>query len=258
MKGMSGRLVGRLAGSLVLSVLGFVVLLVVEALLSFRVQRIDGYTSAELDRKVGGPPFIRALWIGDSTTAGVGASAPDRTVPLLVAEAIDRGVDTEVRSISGATIQDALTEQTDDLAASGADVIFIGVGNNDVTHLVSRAKVRARMREILRRAAAAKPAEIVVLGVANFGGSPLLPQPLRWVAGVRAHQLDTEVRQVAREFDATFVPIADLTHEGFAADPVGTHAQDRFHPSDAGYQLWVDAIVQTLEVEGVMDRLRAM
>lgn len=239
----------------VLGLLGFALLLVGEVMLAFRVERIDGFTPEQLDGTIGQAPVIRAVWIGDSTTAGVGASGPGRTLPHLVASSIGRGVELRVLGVSGATVRDALETQVGQLEA-GADVVFVSIGNNDVTHLSSRARVRRELHALLDAIAATKPSEIVVLGVANFGGSPLLRQPLRFFAGVRAHQLDTEVRQVARTFGATFVPVADLTHDGFAADPLGTHALDRFHPSDAGYQLWADAVTTTMEITGVMERLR--
>lgn len=252
------RLIRRATIAVAALAFALILVLVVEALVAFRVARIDGYTAAQLRRDVGAPPFLSVMWIGDSTSSGVGASSPDMVLPVRVASAIDRGVTLEVASTSGATISDAIASQVDDIETVQPDVVFIGIGNNDVTHLSSKSTVRRGMREILERVNSVQPAEVVVLGIANFGGTPLLAQPLRWLAGVRARQLDEVVRSVALEFDATYVPIADLTREGFAADPAGTHAADRFHPSDAGYELWVDAIVQTLQQEGVMERLRAL
>jgi acyl-CoA thioesterase I len=238
-------------------VFALILLIVIEALVAFRVARIDGFAPERLNGQIGSGPFIDAVWIGDSTSAGVGASSPDLTVPRRVAVATQRGVNLTVLSVSGATIQDAVEEQLPALTELDPDVVFIGIGNNDVTHLSSKDTVRRGMREILDQVSAVEPREIVVLGIAEFGGTPLLAQPLRWLAGVRTHQLDEVVRSVAAEYGATYVPIADLTAEGFAADPEGTHAEDRFHPSDAGYALWVEAIVQTMEAEGVMARLRS-
>jgi lysophospholipase L1-like esterase len=228
------------------TIVGFIGLLVGQAVIAFRVDRIEGFSSEQLDRQIGDGQQLRVVWIGDSTSAGVGASRPERALPVVIANELNRPVSLHVLSVSGATTQDAVAAQLPKVAALQPDWVFVAIGNNDVTHLTSRAKLRTSLRTLLDGVTQVQPQQIIVLGIAEFGGTPLLPRPLRTLAGWRSHQLDEVVRQEAAAYGAVYVPIAKLTAPGFAADPLGTHAEDRFHPNDAGYQLWVDATLQTL------------
>lgn len=234
------------------AVLGLIGLLVVQAFVAFRVERLDGFTRAQLDRRIGSGPPIRVVWIGDSTSAGVGASSPEHALPVLVADGLDRAVELRVLSVSGATTADAVREQLPQLAGLEPDWVFVAIGNNDVTHLTRRGQLARALATLLDGIEDARPERIVVLGIAEFGGTPLLPRPLRTVTGWRAHQLDTVVRDAARARGHVYVPIAALTAPGFAADPLGTHARDRFHPNDAGYRLWAEATLATLRAAGVI------
>lgn len=248
---MRARLM-RIAVTCLVTVLALVALIVVQALIAFRVERLDGFTRAQLDRRIGSGPPLRITWIGDSTSAGVGASAPEHALPIVVAEALERAVELSVLSVSGATTADALAEQLPQLAGLAPDWVFVAIGSNDVTHLTRRATMRRNLDALLSGIEATRPERIIVLGVAEFGGTPLFARPLRTIAGWRGHQLDAVVADVAAAHGAIYVPIAALTGPGFAADPLGTHARDRFHPNDAGYRLWADATIETLRAAGVI------
>lgn len=245
------RLVRSAIGA-ALAVLLLVIVVVVEALIAFRVERLDGFTRAQLDRRIGSGRALRVTWIGDSTSAGVGASTPERALPVLVAQELGRPVELSVLSVSGATTADAVAEQLPQLAALEPEWVFVAIGSNDVTHLTSRATLRSGLETLLAGVEATRPERIIVLGVAEFGGTPLFARPLRTIAGWRAHQLDAVVEDVAATHGAIYVPIARLTGPGFAADPLGTHARDRFHPNDAGYGLWAEATLATLREAGAV------
>jgi lysophospholipase L1-like esterase len=246
------QLARRILLSVGLAVLGFVIVIAVEVVLAFRVERLEGFTRAELDRRIGEGASLRVSWIGDSTSAGVGASSPDRSLPVLVGQGMDRSVELSVLSVSGATTAAAVAEQLPDLAATDPDWVFVAIGSNDVTHLTTRGALRSGLETLLAGVEATQPERIVVLGVAEFGGTPLFARPLRTIAGLRAHQLDAVVADVAAAHGAVYVPIARLTGPRFAADPIGTHARDRFHPNDAGYRFWADATLETLRSDGLI------
>ena len=248
---LGSRILRGLLGVAVV-LLAFVALVVVQALIAFRVERLDGFTRAQLDRRIGTGTPLRVTWIGDSTSAGVGASAPERSLPVLAAQELDRAVDLSVLSVSGATTADAVRDQLPQLAVLEPDWVFVAIGSNDVTHLTSRPALSRQLDALLTGVEATRPERIIVLGVAEFGVTPLFARPLRTIAGFRAHQLDAVVADVAAEHGAIFVPIARLTGPGFAAAPIGTHARDRFHPNDRGYRLWADATIATMRAAGLL------
>jgi lysophospholipase L1-like esterase len=45
--------------------------------------------------------------------------------------------------------------------------------------------------------------------------------------------------------------VAGNTGDEFGAEPGRYYADDEFHPSDAGYALWAEAVLDTLERLGV-------
>ncbi len=79
-----------------------------------------------------------------------------------------------------------------------------------------------------------------------MGAIPRLAQPPRAVAGFRGRQLDDVVRTVAGETGSAYVDIAGETGPEMRSDPERFFAADRYHPSDAGYELWADAVLDVL------------
>jgi lysophospholipase L1-like esterase len=164
-------------------------------------------------------------------------------LPWQVALALDRPVELTVLAVSGATVADVRDEQASQVP-EGSDLVVIDVGSNDVTHLTRAADFRARYIDVLDALPAGTP--VVVLGVPDMGSITRLPQPLRFIAGVRGGTLDREVARLARERDLPYVDIAGETGPAFRRDPGRYFAADAYHPNDAGYGLWADAVVPVL------------
>lgn len=199
-----------------------------------------------LDGRVGsgsGSP-LALVWLGDSTAAGVGASSTDFALPRLVATAVsarlNRPVDLKSLAVSGDRVGDVLRGQVGEVPA-GTDLVVIDIGSNDVTHLTSRADFRARYKAVLDRLP--NGVAVVMLGVPDIGAPPRLPQPLRFLTGVRGGTLDAVVQQLARERGHSYVDIAGRTGPEFRRSPGRLFAADGYHPSDAGYRLWAKATV---------------
>ncbi|MCC5793272.1 MAG: hypothetical protein JJT85_00875 [Chromatiales bacterium] len=81
----------------------------------------------------------------------------------------------------------------------------------------------------------------VLVGVPPMDRFPVLPQPLRWILGVRSRILDRELSSLAASGrTARWVPVdVDLlVPELFAADG--------FHPGDEGHRAWAEQIGREL------------
>jgi lysophospholipase L1-like esterase len=192
----------------------------------------------------GGAGALRIVWFGDSLAAGVGTSSPDGAVARQVARRLGRPVDVEVLAVSGARIADVVDQQLPRLSGV-PDMAIISVGANDVTHLTSLDQFRERYEQFFARLS--PTTIVVVLGVPDMGSATRLAQPLRALAGVRGNQLDVVAHDLAREHSAAYVNIAAQTGPSFRADPDRFFAADHYHPSDAGYGVWADAIVPVLQ-----------
>jgi lysophospholipase L1-like esterase len=192
------------------------------------------------DGHVGGDgPALRMVWLGDSTAAGVGASSADGAMPRRVARALHRPVDLTVLAVSGDRVSDVVDDQVGALAALQPDVVLVSIGANDA------------YLDAYEDLVAAVPdgARLVVLGVPDMGAPPRFAQPLRAVAGWRGRQLDRTSRAVADDAGALYVDIAGETGPVMRADPGRLFAVDKYHPSDDGYALWAEAVVEVLAKE---------
>lgn len=219
--------------------------LVVEAGLARRGEMLAG-PALELDGLVGGGPgsTLEVVWLGDSTAAGVGASGAPAALPTQVAVGLERPVDLSVLARSGATVTDVVERQLPALAGLDPDLVFVSVGANDVTHLISRSDFKRRYRRLV--AGLPESAQVVLLGVPDMGAIPRLAQPLRAVAGFRGRQLDDVVREVAEDTGSAYVDIAGETGPALRREPERFFAADRYHPSGAGYELWAQAVLDVV------------
>jgi lysophospholipase L1-like esterase len=197
------------------------------------------------DGRIGGPgAALRMVWIGDSTAAGVGASSASTAIPQRVASALDRPVDLTVLAVSGARIADVLQDQLPQVAALDPHIVLVSVGANDVVHLTSREDFRSRFHELLDRLP--EPATVLLLGVPDMGAPPRFAEPLRSLSALRGRQLEAITADVADERRATYVDIAHETGPEMRSDTDRYFAGDDYHPSDDGYRLWADAVLERL------------
>jgi lysophospholipase L1-like esterase len=223
-----------------------------EVMLARRVERLTPFAREQLDGPIGegSSEALRLVWLGDSTGDGVGASSPSRVLPRVVAEGLDRPVQLSVLAVSGARVSDVVSSQLPALTALQPEWVIVGVGSNDVSHVTNRRRFRASLDRLLAGIKAAGAERIVLLGVGEFAATPLLAQPLRAVAGLRADQLNGDIRLVAERHEALFVDIIARTGDRFVSDPKRYHASDRYHPSDEGYALWAQATLDAIRQAG--------
>ena len=212
----------------------------VEVELARRGQNLD-----DVELTHGDAGTATAVWIGDSTAYGVGVTDAREGVAARVAGVRDERV--VMLAVSGDTLADVRRDQLPRLTELEPRRIYVSVGANDVTHLTSKDDFAEAYRALLRSLPA--EAEVVVLGVPDMGAPPRLAQPLRAVAGFRGRQLDAVVRDAvadaksARSAETTYVDIAGPTGPPFRRDPDRYFADDRYHPSADGYELWADAVL---------------
>lgn len=187
-------------------------------------------------------PQARLLVVGDSTATGTGASGPEASVPGLLAAA-DGGLAVRNMARSGARFRDLPAQLVaTDAAAQRFDAVLILCGGNDVLRFTSRRHLEqdiARVAEL----AAQRAAVVVFVPPGNVGNAPAISVPWTWVMRERSQTLHALVRAAAARHGAAYVNLYRERDE----DPFVTHAErlnasDGFHPSDAGYALWRDAI----------------
>lgn len=174
------------------------------------------------------------LWLvlGDSAAQGVGASAPDRGWVGQVRERLRAADPRPWRVVnlsrSGARTRDVVDDQGPRARAllDAAEVVTAVVGGNDA--LRTRA---AQWRRDVDDLCDALPAGAVVATVA------------RGVFERKTAQVNAHLRERAADRG---LRVADLwSHTG---PPYRGLYADGFHPNDAGYRQWADAVCEALEL----------
>ena len=187
--------------------------------------------------------------LGDSTAAGLGADDPSGAYATVLAQRLARErnlrVELTALGVSGARVADVLEEQVPQVAALNPDLVFVGIGANDVTHVTPLSRVERDMRLLIQRLKATG-AEVVVAGAPDMRATAW-HQPLRWLAGIRGDQVADTIESVGRAQGVGVVELADETGPHFEADPEPHFSDDDFHPSSLGYRRWADAIYPVLE-----------
>ncbi|MFN2568439.1 MAG: SGNH/GDSL hydrolase family protein [Candidatus Dormibacteria bacterium] len=184
----------------------------------------------ERDQELQGP-----LWVvlGDSTGQGIGASRHDRGYVGQFRDMLNRDTDTAWRvlnlSRSGDRAEDVVHNQLPQLARlkETPQLVTCIVGANDLLRTPLR-----RLQELFHSIATALP-EGAVVGT--------IPQ------GIRAGRAQEVNRLIATYAAENRLVVADIWS---ASGPpwFGKFAEDHFHPNDAGYALWAQAIARAVEL----------
>lgn len=231
--------------------------------LAFVQARLAGIGSAAsypvhwLDGDVGPahPSAHRVVWLGDSLAAGLGAIAPDVTLPRLVASHSDRRTRLHVFATPGATSVGVVEQQLPALLqlrhglgqiGQRIDAVGVTVGANDIAAFTSRRRFR---RNIAAIAAAADDAPLILVSIPGLADAIRLPHPLRALASVRGRWLDRVLQDAARRSDR-------IHYANVWQRPVWIERRhrahflsaDRYHPSGAGYAVWADRVAHAFDL----------
>lgn len=231
--------------------------------LAFVQARLAGIDSAStypvhwLDGDVGPahPSAHRVVWLGDSLAAGLGAIAPDVTLPRLVASHSDRRTRLHVFATAGATSVDVVEHQLPALLqlrhglgqiGQRIDAVGVTVGANDIAAFTSRRRFRSNIDEIARSIGGAP---LILVSVPGLADAIRLPHPLRALASVRGRWLDKVLLEAARSSDRIHYanvwqrpPWIERRHRAHFL------SADRYHPSGAGYAVWADRVAAAFDL----------
>jgi len=225
-------------------------------------------TEVRIARKVIGQPFgkegpggegvygdrpgepIQLVLLGDSTSVGLGAGDGSQTPGAAIAAGLAAiaGRPVAVRMFGRVGGQSwELEGQTARALEEGPrpDVVVIMVGANDVTHRV-HPQVAVRALEASVRRLREAGVEVVVGTCPDLGTIQEIPRPLRYVARRMSRQLAAAQTISVVEAGGASVSLGDLLADEFAARRHDMFAEDRFHPSAAGYARVAEVILPSV------------
>lgn len=191
---------------------------------------------------------IRFVMLGDSGAAGLGVDSAQETLGALIARGIVTATSRPVRLVNVAEIgarSEDLDRQVTRALQIRPHVAVILIGGNDVTHLRRpQIAVRQLQQGISRLVEAGVQ---VVLGTCpDMGAAQPVRPPLRWLATRLSSTMAAAQTIVAVEAGARSVSLGDLLSPLFYADPDEMFAQDRFHPSAAGYAAAAEVLLPSV------------
>ena len=207
-----------------------------------RLPEASGPDSGRVDR--GGEPFDLIV-LGESPVAGIGAPTHEFALTGRTASALARRAERTVRwqasGLSGATARRTLRELVPRIAGRNADAVIIALGVNDVISWRGVSNWTKDIEQLISEVRRHVDNSLIILtGVPPMQHFPALPQPLRFVLGLRARLLDRGSARLAAELPRVIHVPSDfeLAREFFCADG--------FHPSELGYAEWGERLAEVI------------
>lgn len=224
-------------------------LVLVEVGLAYTREYLPTEPAMELGGTFGPPDGtpLRFVVLGDSTAAGLGAGSPEHAYATVLSERLGAAgyrVELLAHGVSGARVRDVAEEQAALAVSADPDLVFIGIGANDSTHLTPLDDVTRYMDAALTELAPTG-ATVVVAGPPDMRAHAWL-EPLRSIVGWRGRKVAARIEAVAQDHGLLTVPLAEKAGPYFAAHPEDAYASDDFHPGPGGYRAWADAIYPVL------------
>lgn len=189
------------------------------------------------------PGEVTYVALGDSLSQGIGSSSPETSFVSVLGDDLAADTDEQVRvvnlSVTGATVEELLADQLPafetllaDLAASGEEpaLVTLVIGANDAGDTTPEA-----FRNDLEVVLDAMPAGTLVGDVPDFNGGDR-QQPAAGLAEVIREE-------VTERDDLVLVPV----EAGTGGQSLDEYAADFFHPSDLGYERYIDVFRASID-----------
>ena len=186
---------------------------------------------------------LSILGIGESTIAGVGVPDLDQALTARIADGLagqsGHSVSWDAFGQNGDRLKDLL-EKHQALPPRKFDAVIVAVGVNDVTGLTSLLRWSQQILELTTKLKEMYDAPICFCSVPPMHLFTALPQPLRFALGMRARMLDEILRSTAEVSPGVYYLESEFQpHEQYLA-------QDGYHPSERGYQVWGELVAKQL------------
>lgn len=191
--------------------------------------------------QVGLGQALSLLILGDSSAAGVGVDSQDEALSgAIITELKDQyHLDWTLQAKSGDTTKQVL-HAVKSLDARNYDVVITSMGVNDVTKLSSAQawmKLQTQLFEQIQQKF--QPKLIIVSGVPPMQHFPALPNPLAWLFGKYAAEMNHRLEHwVTTQDQFRFIQYDIKTFQALNL-PM---ARDGFHPSKEIYAIWGEKV----------------
>lgn len=188
---------------------------------------------------------LSLLILGDSAAAGVGVAHQNDALLGAVISALQHQyqVHWRLEAQSGDTTSQVI-QKTKKLVNQKYDVVVTSVGVNDVTRLMS-AQTWIKQQQHFYQLIQAKfqPELIIATGVPPMHLFPALLNPLSWLFGQYAKQMNLQLeKMIAQQEDMQWIEYDIRKYQSMNLEM----AKDGFHPSKEIYQIWGKEVAEMI------------
>jgi len=181
--------------------------------------------------------------LGDSLTAGIGASTYEESYPYLLAQEISNGSTNVIlrdRAYPGARTGDLIENLLPTAINDQPDVATVLIGINDVMGNVSKVTFTENYTNILKRLKTETKARILTISIPYIGTDKLILPPYNSYFRHEIIEYNKIIRELAAANNVEYVDLYTQTENMF--DNEEFFSRDLFHPSAKGYELWAKII----------------
>ena len=193
--------------------------------------------SGDRDGLIGQGQPLSLLILGDSAAAGVGVETQQDALSGAIISELKKEylLDWKLRAKTGDTTKQVY-QAIQQLEPKKYDVVVTSVGVNDVTKLISAKTWIKQQKQLFTQIQNHfQPKLIIVSGVPPMQHFPALPNPLAWLFGQYAEQMNQTLKQwLAPQSEFRFI---EYDIKNFQAMNLPM-ASDGFHPSKEIYAIW--------------------
>lgn len=193
--------------------------------------------SGERQGIVGNGRPLSLLILGDSAAAGVGVETQkDALSGAIISELQDQySIRWKLHAKTGDTTKQVF-QAVQHLEQQNYDVVVTSIGVNDVTKLTSASSWIKQQKQLFQYIQARfQPKLIIVSGVPPMQHFPALPNPLAWLFGKYAEQMNQTLDKWLQSQNQFRFIQYDIGHFQAMNLPM---ASDGFHPSKEIYAIW--------------------
>lgn len=183
--------------------------------------------------------------LGDSLTAGVGATSHNFTFAYKLAEKIsqDKKTSVELRNlgIPGLKSTDLIELQLDKTIYENPDLVTILIGINDMHDWIMPQTFEKNLQHIVSDLKERTNAKIVFINIPYLGTGNIKNTPVEKFFDWRINSLNKVIDKVSQENKIQTIDLYTPSKLQSQTDPQ-FYAQDDFHPSNEGYKYWSEII----------------
>ncbi len=187
--------------------------------------------------------------IGDSSVEGVGASHHAKSYPSLVFEKIKLSYPKSSYynlGRKGDRIKHVIENQLPRVLTLKPNLVTISIGINDIRGRVKLSHFEKDLSYLVETLQRETDTKIIINNIPDFSLLPTLPIYLRIASKILIHRFNRSIEKISGNFNLTLVDIFKISRK-FCKQWKDFISTDGYHPSDAGYALWAEAIINNLD-----------